>query len=120
MDDMQWARCVSGGIVMRSFVLLLFASLMTAGCATTPSFDKLSGVTPKTIVDVIECEIIAAKKKNAIKVARDLSHQNGPIAENLSNPGPEEVCGGRGAHASGGCASNADSVLHADRHHFKD
>src|SRR5215813_13879195 len=73
MDDMQWARCVSGGIVMRSFVLLLFASLMTAGCATTPSFDKLSGVTPKTIVDVVECEIIAAKKKNAIKVARDLN-----------------------------------------------
>jgi hypothetical protein len=46
---------------------------MTAGCATTPSFDKLTGVTPKTIVDVIECEIIAAKRKNAIKVARDLN-----------------------------------------------
>jgi hypothetical protein len=58
---------------MRTFALILFASFMTAGCATTPSFDKLTGVTPKTIVDVIECEIIAAKKKNAIKVARDLN-----------------------------------------------
>src|SRR5215510_510315 len=58
---------------MRTFALILFASFMTVGCATTPSFDKLTGVTPKTIVDVIECEIIAAKKKNAIKVARDLN-----------------------------------------------
>jgi len=58
---------------MRRIALILFASLMTAGCATTPSFDKLTGVTPKSIVDVIECEIIAAKKKNAIKVARDLN-----------------------------------------------
>src|SRR5437867_6440973 len=58
---------------MRNFALVLIASFITAGCATTPSFDKLTGVTPKTIVDVIECEIIAAKKKNAIKVARDLN-----------------------------------------------
>jgi|SRR5262245_2983018 len=58
---------------MRRIALILFASFMTAGCATTPSFDKLTGVTPKSIVDVIECEIIAAKKKNAIKVARDLN-----------------------------------------------
>jgi hypothetical protein len=58
---------------MRTFALILFASFMTAGCATTPSFDKLTGVTPKTIVDVIECEIIVAKRKNAIKVARDLN-----------------------------------------------
>ena len=58
---------------MRSLVSILFLSCITGGCATTPSFDKITGVTPKTIVDVIECEIIAAKKKNAIKVARDLN-----------------------------------------------
>src|SRR5262245_63531038 len=56
---------------MRRIALILFASFMTAGCATTPSFDKITGVTPKSILDVIECEIIAAKKKNAIKIARD-------------------------------------------------
>jgi hypothetical protein len=48
---------------MRSMVPILFLSLITAGCATTPSFDKISGVTPKTIVEVIECEIIAARDK---------------------------------------------------------
>src|SRR5262249_32327274 len=58
---------------MRSIVSILFLSFMTAGCATTPSFDKITGVTPKTIVEVIECEIIAAKKKNTIRVARDLN-----------------------------------------------
>jgi len=58
---------------MRTIVSILFLSFITAGCATTPSFDKITGVTPKTIVDTLECEIIAAKKKNAITVARDLN-----------------------------------------------
>src|SRR5215467_4661008 len=58
---------------MRSIASILFLSFITAGCATTPSFDKITGVTPKTIVDTLECEIIAAKKKNAITVARDLN-----------------------------------------------
>jgi len=47
--------------------LAIFAVLITSGCATTPHFDKISGVTPKTIVDVIECEIIAARKKYRIQ-----------------------------------------------------
>jgi hypothetical protein len=58
---------------MRTIVSILFLSFMTAGCATTPRFEKVTGVTPKTIVDTLECEIIAAKKKNAINVARDLN-----------------------------------------------
>jgi hypothetical protein len=58
---------------MRRIVLILCASFVTSGCATTPRFERITGVTPKTIVDVIECEIIAAKRKNTIKVARDLS-----------------------------------------------
>jgi len=35
-----------------------------------PHFDKVTGVTPKTIVDVLECELIAAKDKNRIRKAR--------------------------------------------------
>jgi hypothetical protein len=56
---------------MRRVVSILCASLVTSGCATTPSFEKITGVTPKTIVDVLECEIIAAKKKNTIRLARE-------------------------------------------------
>jgi len=48
-------------------LLAIFVVLITSGCATTPHFDKISGVTPKTIVDVIECEIIAARKKYRIR-----------------------------------------------------
>jgi len=54
-------------------MLILCASLVTSGCATMPHFERITGVTPKTIVDVIECEIIAAKRKNTIKVAREQS-----------------------------------------------
>ena len=56
---------------MRRVMLILCASLVTSGCATTPGFEKITGVTPKTIVDVLECEIIAAKKKNALRLARE-------------------------------------------------
>ena len=58
---------------MRRVMLILCASLVTSGCATMPNFERITGVTPKTIVDVIECEIIAAKRKNTIKVAREQS-----------------------------------------------
>ena len=58
---------------MRRVMLILCASLVTSACATTPGFEKLTGVRPKTIIDTIECEIIATKNKNAIKVARDLN-----------------------------------------------
>ncbi len=58
---------------MRRVMLILCASLVTSGCATLPHFERITGVTPKTIVDVIECEIIAAKRKNTIKVAREQS-----------------------------------------------
>jgi len=56
---------------MRRVMLILCASLVTSGCATTPGFEKITGVTPKTIVDVLECEIIAAKKKNALRLVRE-------------------------------------------------
>src|SRR5262245_43143144 len=59
------------GSVMRRVMLILCASLVTSGCATTPGFEKITGVTPKTIVDVLECEIIAAKKKNALRLVRE-------------------------------------------------
>src|ERR1700704_395052 len=52
---------------MRSFVSILFVSCILSGCATLPNFEKVTGVTPKTIVDVLECEIIAAKKKNTLR-----------------------------------------------------
>jgi len=43
----------------------LLASLVLTGCVTTPSFDRLSGVTPKTVVDVIQCELATTKKSLA-------------------------------------------------------
>lgn len=55
---------------MRRVMWILCASLVTSACATTPRFDKITGVTPKVIVDVLECEIIAAKQKNRIRRAR--------------------------------------------------
>ncbi len=58
---------------MRPFVSILFVAFAISGCATTPRFEKVTGVTPKSIVDVIECELIAAKKKNTLKVAREES-----------------------------------------------
>jgi hypothetical protein len=57
------------GSVMRR-LLAIFVVLITSGCATTPHFDQISGVTPKTIVDVIECEIIAARKKYRVQSDR--------------------------------------------------
>lgn len=56
---------------MYRVLLILCASLLTSACATTPGFEKITGVTPKTIVDVLECEIIAAKKKNTVRLARE-------------------------------------------------
>jgi hypothetical protein len=56
---------------MRRVILILCASLVTSACATTPNFEKITGVTPKTIVDVLECEIIAAKKKNALRRVKE-------------------------------------------------
>jgi len=66
------------GTVMRSFASILFVSFILSGCATTPRFEKVTGVTPKTIVETLECEIIAAKKKNDIRVAREkaMARQN--------------------------------------------
>jgi hypothetical protein len=48
---------------MRRVLLIVCASFATSACATTPHFEKVTGVTPKSIIDVIQCEIIAAKKK---------------------------------------------------------
>jgi hypothetical protein len=47
---------------MRAFLALAII-LPVAGCVSIPQFDSLSGVTPKTIVDTIECELITARNK---------------------------------------------------------
>jgi hypothetical protein len=41
-----------------SFISLF--SVLGSGCVTTPEFDKLSGITPATIVEVVKCELIWA------------------------------------------------------------
>jgi len=48
----------------RSFALfsVAFLSVLVSGCVTLPEFDKLSGITPTTIVEVVKCELIWAKK----------------------------------------------------------
>ena len=48
---------------MRTYFVAGLACLLVAGCVSTPQFETLSGVTPKTIVDVIECELIEARQK---------------------------------------------------------
>lgn len=68
---------------MRQLLSILVALLATSGCATLPHFDRVSGVTPKTIVDVIECEIIAAKKKNNRRIAREtMLRRRGQLPKN--------------------------------------
>ena len=68
---------------MRQFLPILVAALATSGCATLPHFDRITGVTPKTILDVIECEIIAAKKKNNRRVAREtMLRRRGQLPKN--------------------------------------
>jgi hypothetical protein len=34
-----------------------FLSVLSSGCVTIPEFDKLSGITPVTIVEVVRCEL---------------------------------------------------------------
>ena len=48
---------------MRILWVAISAQLILSGCVSTPSFDQVSGVTPKTIVDTIECELIAARNR---------------------------------------------------------
>src|SRR4051794_21332258 len=41
------------------------------------------------------------EKERAPEDQRETSPENGPLAQNLYNPGSDDVCGRRGAHASG-------------------
>lgn len=66
---------------MRAAALL--ASLLVGGCVTTPSFDRISGVTPKTVVDVIQCELAMAKKTLADR-PRPISLQQWTAVAELS------------------------------------
>jgi hypothetical protein len=48
---------------MRASILALCLAVLISGCVTTPEFDRLSGVTPRSVIDVIECELIDARRK---------------------------------------------------------
>lgn len=48
---------------------------------TTPQFETLSGVTPKTIVDVIECELIAAREKLRAANSRVTDKRKRPLLD---------------------------------------
>jgi hypothetical protein len=55
---------------MRRFgAVVAGVSLLASGCVTTPSFDRISGVKPKTVVDVIECELIQARNNDEKRIA---------------------------------------------------
>ena len=60
-------------------LLSLAITLSVAGCVSIPPFDNVSGVTPKTIVDTIECELISVRNK--IEAAR------------RRNPSMQSLCG---------------------------
>lgn len=61
---------------MLKFGLLAAILLLITACVSTPEFDKASGVTPKTIVDTIECELIAARNKIEERRRRGLARQS--------------------------------------------
>src|SRR5262245_39961246 len=44
-------------------ISLVGASLLAGGCTSLPEFDKVSGVKPNTIVDTIQCELVAARAR---------------------------------------------------------
>jgi hypothetical protein len=56
--------------------LSLVCLLLVSGCVSTPEFDKMTGVTPKTIIDTIECELIAARNKLEARRRRNPSLQS--------------------------------------------
>jgi len=41
-----------------------FVSALVSGCVTLPEFDKVTGITPASIVQVIKCELIWARQDN--------------------------------------------------------
>jgi hypothetical protein len=63
------AVALEGAVVRFSYVGPL--CLLLSGCVSTPSLDKVSGVTPQTVVDVIECELYNARKAIDKKLATD-------------------------------------------------
>jgi hypothetical protein len=56
---------------MRASLCIASLSLVLTGCITTPSFDQISGVRPNTIVDTIQCELIAARARIETLRARE-------------------------------------------------
>lgn len=45
----------------RALLLAFIFSMLSGGCVTMPEFDKMSGITPATIVQVVKCELIWAR-----------------------------------------------------------
>ena len=44
---------------------ILLSALIASGCVRLPEFETRTGVTPKSIIDVIECELIASRSSFA-------------------------------------------------------
>jgi hypothetical protein len=66
---------------MRWRSLLVGAPIVLAGCVATPAFERVSGVTPKTVVDVIQCELATAKASLARRPNPILLQQWTAVAE---------------------------------------
>ncbi len=56
---------------MRSYFPIVLGCVLISGCVTTPQFEKISGVTPKSVVDVIACELIETRDR----ICRDIRKQ---------------------------------------------
>lgn len=57
--------------------LCLVSAIAVGGCVNTPSFERVTGVTPKSVVDEIQCELATAK--DAIRQKLSPSVKQSPL-----------------------------------------
>lgn len=46
---------------MRARSAIAVVTVFVGGCVTTPQFESMSGVTPSSVIDVIQCELVQTK-----------------------------------------------------------
>ena len=62
----------NGHSVMRAHFLCFCAPVVLCACVRTPDFETSSGVTPNAVIDVIQCELVQARKRYEKLARKDL------------------------------------------------